>query len=226
MNYMFFDQWKHNRVKKVVDVLGKDWFIGKDIHEFGCAHGEVGEEFLKMGARVDFSDIRKENLDSLWDRLYNIGYKPKNRVVNQDSVYDLGKHYDLLLHFGTLYTLENWEQDLECAMKHSNMMFLESVVLPESGIKSIKTEVNSPFDKYASVKNLWSMNTAGAIEQHLSSIGCKYLRFDDRNLNSHGWVDQDYFMNNLYDWKEDQHDYQARTINNITLYRRMWLVLK
>jgi hypothetical protein len=230
MKHLFFDQWKKNRVNKIVNIFGKDWFPGKKIHEFGCAHGEVGEELLRLGAEVDFSDVREENLDEIHKRFKNNNYIPNTQILDQNKPYELKRHYDLLLHFGLLYTLPNWKQDLECAMKHSNLMMLESIVLPESGVKETLVEIKSPLQNYTSVADTWAMNTEEAIEKHLTDLGCKYIKFNNRSLNTTGWLDNRLLLNNVYDWIPDINTYDMNHKNNETnkmyFYRRMWLVIK
>lgn len=232
MKHLFFNEWKQKRVKKVIDVLGRNWFPGKTIHEFGCAHGEVGEEFLKIGAQVDFSDLREENFKDLYKRLDGMHYNPTVRVLDQEEKYNLNKKYDLLLHFGLLYNIKNWKQDLECAMSHSNMMFLESVVLPKEGKQesiTLRISENAPMDEYVAGSREWSVKTQDLIESHLTDIGCKFIRFDDRDLNTIGWVNEKILGHNVYDWDYNDNIVKMiprETYNEIFLHRRMWLVLR
>ena len=41
-----------NRVKKVIEVKGEEWFKGKTILELGTCHGLIGRHFEKLGATV------------------------------------------------------------------------------------------------------------------------------------------------------------------------------
>ena len=38
------------------------------------------------------------------------------------------KKFDLILHLGTLYHVENWRNDLKCALRHGDLMILETMV--------------------------------------------------------------------------------------------------
>jgi 2-polyprenyl-3-methyl-5-hydroxy-6-metoxy-1,4-benzoquinol methylase len=50
-----------------------------------------------------------------------------HRFINQNQPYDLKQQFDLVLHLAVLCHIENWKQDLESALKHTNLMFLESM---------------------------------------------------------------------------------------------------
>ncbi len=235
MKNLFFDEWNEKRVKKIIDVLGKYWFKGKTIHDLGCAHGEVGEEFLRLGAHVEFSDLRQENLDELDKRFKELQYKPISRIINQEEKYNLSRNFDLLIHFGLLYNIKNWKQDLECALKHSNMMFLESIVIPKRGHEEVtlqripKTSKDASMVEYVGENGEWYLRTPEVIEDYLTELGCKFISFDDPELNTAGWMNHKMLSHNIYDWNYDaQHKNieLKEPFNEIYLYRKMWLVIK
>ena len=128
MKRIFYDEWKNKRVNKIENIFGRDWFCGKSVLELGAAHGDIGIHFLKLGADVLFADVRIEHLRNINQKLFELNHNTKTIVLNQNKRYDLERKFDLILNTGVLYHLENWKQDLECAMNHTNVMILESVV--------------------------------------------------------------------------------------------------
>ena len=66
-----FKDWTEKRVRKIISIFGKDWFHHKKILELGACHGDVGLEFLKLGADVLFTDARESNLKILHDKWTN-----------------------------------------------------------------------------------------------------------------------------------------------------------
>ena len=214
MKRVFYDEWKNKRVNKIENIFGRDWFCGKSVLELGAAHGDIGLHFLKLGADVLFADIRIEHLRTINQKLFELNHSPKTIVLDQNKRYDLDRKFDLILHTGVLNHLDDWRQDLECAINHTNLMILESMV---------------------SVKNYVSNFSQEDVENHLSDLGCKFFRFDTSDLNTDWSWDSDLLGVNLltkhiYDWNYEQYEMGYYKINHSKKdnihFRRMWLVLK
>lgn len=220
MKYMFYDDWTRRRVTRIINIFGSSWFNNKTILELGAAHGDIGIEFLRLGADVTFSDARIEHLTSITDRLKPFGYIPKCVSINQNKEYNLSKMFDLVLHLGTLYHIENWKQDLQSVMSHTNMMILETIVDPSQG-KVPQTNMPHPVYGPYNCKN--SHFTQEQVEQHLKDLGCKYVRFDDPSLNSTGWINKDSKDNHWYNWTYE--NFESMKDEGFNQYRRMWLVI-
>lgn len=215
MKHLFYEDWTKKRIDRIVNIFGKEWFNNKSVLELGSAHGDVGIEFLKLGADVTFSDIRQEHLDSIESKLKEFAFKPKTICFNQNDVYDLHTKYDLILHLGVLYHIENWKQDLECALNHTKIMILESAVYPSD--RRMKHPVYGPY------KCENPRLTQDGIENYLTELGCKFIRFDITELDSvGGWFNQDFKDNHIYSW----HSPRENTERGTNHYRRFWLVLK
>ena len=220
MKHLFFEEWKNKRVKKIIDIFGKNWFKNKTILELGAAHGDVGIEFLKLGADVTFSDVRIEHLESIAEKLKQYNYTPKLALIDQNNEYDFGQKFDLVIHMGVLYHVHDWKNDLKHALSHSDIVILESA-LREHDVKSYLVDETILSEYDASTKK-YSGFTQESVELELKKYDCKFLRIDDPELNCQG-----YFTNHMiyhkYDWKSiSQLDENA----DRTFYRRMWLILK
>lgn len=215
MKHLFYDDWTKKRINRVVSIFGKEWFNRKTVLELGSAHGDIGIELLKLGADVTFSDARQEHLKSIVNNLSQYNFIPKTICFNQNERYDMSMKFDLVLHLGTLYHIENWQQDLECALNHTNTMILESAVFPSE--RQMKHPVYGPYK--CDNPHL----TQEGIESHLRDLGCKFIRFDLPELDSiGGWFNQDFKDNHIYSW----HVPRGVTIGETDHYRRFWLVLK
>lgn len=222
MKHLFYDDWTKRRVDRICSTLGKSWFVDKTVLELGAAHGDIGIEFLKLGATVIFSDARLEHLNGICERLQKLDYYPDCITLNQNEGYSLpGRSFDLILHLGTLYHVENWQRDLESAMNHTNMMFLETIVDPSQGTVP---QMDMRHPTYGPYKCKNSHFTQEQIEDHLKELGCKFIRFDDADLNSSGWLTKDKKDNHWYNWTYE--NYMTMQKPGFNHFRRMWLVLR
>ena len=239
MKRVFYDEWKNKRVNKIENIFGRDWFCGKSVLELGAAHGDIGLHFLKLGADVLFADVRIEHLRTINQKLFELNHNTKTIVLNQNKRYDLERKFDLILNTGVLYHLENWKQDLECAMNHTNVMILESVVSmkKDKELKIYKSDMmRESMKEYAGISDeRFSDFSQEDVENHLSDLGCKFFRFDTSELNTDWSWDSDLLGINLltkhiYDWNYEQYEMGYYKINHSKKdnihFRRMWLVLK
>ncbi len=231
MKHLFYQHYTQKRLRKIIDVMGKDWFEKKRILELGASHGDIGVELMKLGADVVFSDVRKEHLDGIKEKIF---FEPETVIVDQNQPYDLNQQFDLVLHLAVLCHVENWKQDLESALKHTNVMFLESAVDPRKGAPdSYNPPSNFPYDGYNCKQPLF---TQESVERVLTDLGCKFIRFDNADLNgSWSWLTKDTMIKQVYDWTYEslphyiQKEIMSNSYQDINYklhFRRMWLVLK
>jgi hypothetical protein len=218
MNFLFYQEWTNKRVNRIVDIFGASWFNDKTVLELGAAHGDIGIELLKLGADVTFSDARYEHLNSIGDKLNEFAFMPKTQLIDQNKPYEMGKKFDLVLHLGVLYHIENWKQDLECALNHTNTMILETLVSPSK-------VTDHPI--YGTYKCKSPNLTQELIEGHLTDLGCKFIRYDTAELDSVGqWLQPDIKNNHFYSWNENWIPIKHPNPKDMNHYRRFWLVLR
>lgn len=219
MHHVFFDEWLDKRVSKIKNIFGSDWFTNKKILEVGACHGDLGIEFLKLGADVLFTDARSENLEFIKDKLQNLSYNPRIKILDQNVDYNLNQKFDLVLHLGLLYHLSNWKENLKTVLNHTNCMILESLVYPFELDEEILQKSNTY--KYDNVNGYNPVFSQEQVEQCLIDLGCKFIRFDNKDIDTgYSWLYNDRLLRNLYSWK-----YGDNICSN-THYRRMWLVLR
>ena len=228
MNRVFYNDWVNSRVKQVLNVLGKDWFAGKSVLELGACYGDVGMELVRYGADVLFTDARPDNLSIIPSKHSFDDYTPAILTLDQNYYYNLNRKFDLVLHFGTLYHIENWKQDLKCAMDHTSLMFLETMVNPVTGSPDGWQEGDG--SKINSVNKIQPTFTQESVERVLEELGCKYLRLTSRELNTEwSWLDNHSLIRHVYDWKPDNKDIyydESLKLYQTVHFRRMWLVIK
>ena len=208
-----YDEWRMKRINKIVSLLGEDFFKDKEVLELGCGWGDVGLYFENLGAKLTFADAREEHLSEVRK------HSPEASViqVDQDKNWNLEKKFDLIIHMGVLYHLANWKQDLRCALKHSDLMILESIVANDES-DSYEYINNEPKGYDQAFNKIGCRPSAAYIEKELADMNYKFTRFDTSDMNS-DVHEYDWVVNNLG-------DQPRRPDNRIRGYRRFWLVEK
>lgn len=227
MNRMFFEQWKQKRISKIIDIFGADWFAFKNVLELAACYGDIGIELIKLGANVTFTEGRDKNIRVIKDKLISFGIAPVVHKIDQNSPYSINGKFDLVLHLGVLYHIEDWKRDIECALQHSNTMVLETIVNTNVNEKEKLLPVILDED-YEGLSTHCSLVTQEAIEEHLSFLGCKFIRFDTQQLNTTWSGAGATQIRNVYDWKyRTVESYKNPFVRDSQVhYRRMWLILK
>lgn len=204
-----YNDWRLKRARKLESILGRDYFPGKGILEVGAGHGRIGKYFRESyGSMVDFTEGRVELIDTI--RRLN-DYAP-TYIVDHDSVngWQLDDEYDLIIHWGLLYHLTNWEKDLESTVRHlksGGILTLESEVLDTDGEDGVAVVEDTSLDDQ-SLHGPAVRNSAVMIEKKFKELGLRWRRYDDPDLNS--GIHQ-------YDWKvQNTLKYGAHT-------RRFWV---
>lgn len=204
-----YNQWRVKRVQKIEQILGKDWFQKKTVHELGCGFGNIGKYFKTLGADVTFSDARL--------------HIPEAKIIDQDYSWALETPVDLIIHFGVLYHLRNWKQDLECTVQNCKQFFLETVVADTTDPlfeHVLQEEEEGGQNAYNGAGTVMS---AENVERVLTKLGCKFTRYDDEDLSipnkrlyQYHWT----ASNNIQGYET------ANTFEDRPLYggRRFWLV--
>lgn len=201
-------QWRIQRLKKIFSIIKPDWFEGKKILELGCGYGDIGAQLVSLGSKVTFSDARKEYMNEITHRYPNC---PSTDIVTADtnSEWPFEDNFDLCLHMGLLYHLEDWEYGLKKAYESSNILILETEVCDSNNENEEVSAQEYGFDK--AFGEIGKRPSAAKIEKALKEIGFSFERYDTEDLNS---------PPHRYDWK----------VQNTKLigpqYRRFWVCKK
>lgn len=198
-------EWRIKRMRKVIEVFGAEWFRGKRILELGCGYGDMGMLLVALGADVMFSDYRQEHLDEM-ERRYPAYGREKLIKADINKEWPFKGEFDLVLHMGLLYHLEDWKYGLEKAKGCSANMVLETEVCDSEEVGCEKKKLEYGFDQ--AVSGCGIRPSAASIEAELEKQGCSYNRYDESELNS---------TMHRYDWKV------AGTGRHGPGYRRLWI---
>jgi len=202
-----YHDWRKTRIKKLISILGHDFFKEATILELGCGYGHIGRHFIDTyNSDVTFCEGSSRN---------EKGFKKVNPdkeliILDQDKSYNLKKKFDLVIHWGVLYHLKNWKKDLRCCLKHSNLISLETETLDSDVLKDKLEKQENPVNDQA-VNGIGVRVPAIVIEKYLESLGCTYTRYDDVNLNS---------VSHRYDWEV------KNSKKTGSQFRRFWIVKK
>jgi SAM-dependent methyltransferase len=215
-----YEEFTKNRIEKIESLFGKNWFAGKRVLELACGHGEIGKHLYSLGAHVTFADARKEFIDKIIEENPNF-INANYAVLNQDKKWILDEKYDLIIHFGVLYHLENWKQDIATSLEHTDLLLLESIVNPVGGITEEKMISNDNFQN--SFNGIDSYFSEESVEFELRLNNVRYLKINDSKLNTNWTWDYDVPVRHIYDWEIENIGFSP---GKKTFHRRMWLILK
>jgi len=140
----YYPQWRRARLHAILDRYTPEFFRGKSLLEVGCGDGSIGNFFYYLGAEVTCADARGDYLKEIqW----------RNREINVVEC-DLNKHwpdpdtvYDIVLHMGVLFHLEQPEFSVVQACEHARHLILDCEVTNDQDM-SVRLMPENPPTKY------------------------------------------------------------------------------
>lgn len=188
-----YANWTIVRTRKLRNILGDEWFRGKTVLDVGCGHGNNGKRLWELGAKVTFTDGRPEYVT----RLQREGFTAF--VMDNDKEWTVEGPFDLIVHWGLLYHLNNWKQDLRCALARAPLVCLETTIASSANAAYEVKTTEGPEGNHQSDNALNGVGTilsAAHVESYLISLGCSFTRYDDEDL--------DKAAQHRYSWKESE----------------------
>lgn len=210
-----YDKWRDVRIRKIIKELGEDFFRGKSLLELGCGYGHIGKYFIdNFDCDVTFAEGRIDHVNLLKkETSYEV------ICLNQEKEYTLDKKYDIIIHWGVLYHLDNWKQDLKCAISHLNSngyLFLETEVC-DSDDENFEVKIKERSHNYdQSMSGIGSRPSAPMIENVLVENGLQFSRYDDDDISPETFKGYPH----VYNWKVEN---TGRTKPGL---RRFWISKK
>lgn len=217
----FYNEWRVKRVNKLVSLLGIDWFKDKKVLELGCAFGNIGFYLESLGANVTFSDGRQEVLNVVLKK------DPLAKVIliDEDTDWKLDNKFDLIIHFGISYNINNWKQDLINTIKHAKYIAYETAVNRfnneiEFKIKNYKYS----HEYHGPINNIGSLMSISMIEDIFNNEKVEYKRYNDEDLNTQGLIYT--FSDNIAYTKTSDEDIYIEAWHNpfVCGGRKYWIV--
>ena len=226
MKRFFYKQWKDKRLAKIINIFGEDWFAFKDVLELGAAHGDIGYDLMQLGSNVTFVEARRQNVESIQQKFSAERLNPKVYELDQNKSYNLGGRFDLVLNMGVLYHLYDWKNDIRCSLDHSDKMILETVVNPKPNASEVQALIPKQ-TRYGGIGPTQAVITQDHIENYLKELGCKFMRFDNSELNtSWSWMQEGVMTRSVYDWQPTTYNQYLTNKPSSVQFRRMWLVMR
>ena len=188
-NFMdHYRTWRPTRIRKIENLFPPETFKNKTILEVGCGYGDIGKYFIeKYNSIVTFTEGREEHISYIKEN------NPDSIVIlqNHDTNWNLNKKFDVLIHFGLLYHLNNWQNDLICSMNHSDLILLESEIADSNDVDG-HFVVSEGIGYDQSLTTIAVRPSASNVERVIRENGFEFIRYDDSDLND-GY--------HVYDWK-------------------------
>jgi cyclopropane fatty-acyl-phospholipid synthase-like methyltransferase len=216
-----YETWRNARIAVLEKVLGVDYFAGKALWEVGAGSGQTSLHFKGHGAEVLATEGREINTKLIDPQVESMVF---DNDAPMDSCPFRTRMFDIIIHWGLLYHLNNWQDDITHMVTHLNpggILALESEVLDGTD-PDMEIKVNEPSANWdQSVHGLGTRATAARIEAYLDSLGLKWERYDDGSMNvaihKYDWVANPEFKreNKTVEWHDFQHG-----------LRRFWIARK
>jgi hypothetical protein len=205
-----YPNWTKNRVNTIKKYISIDFFKNKNLLELGAGYGHNGNEFNKIGCNVTSSEGRNEHIE-IGKKLY-----PNLKFINLDNDKDkINKKYDIILHWGLLYHLNEIENHLKNVCECCDLLLLESEVCDSND------------------ENFYLIQKEGGYDQALNIDGIKpspkYVEKILKNNNFNFKMIKDPCLNSYYDKYEWFHNYDWDVKNTNKSYsglRRFWICWK
>jgi len=188
-----YDDWRISRMNGLQKYVRADYFRSKTLLEMGCGHADIGNMFYELGAIVTSSDARQEHLS-----VVNEKYPYLNTVLIDGDNDDITKKYDIILHWGLLYHLNEIELHLEKVAQKCDVLLLETEVSDSDNSEFyLQTDEIGPDQAF---HNKGIRPSPRYIERVLKNNGFEFKLVSDPILNS-GFHCYDWTITNSNTWK-------------------------
>lgn len=182
----WLNDWRTLRVRKLEEIFGRNWFRGKKLLEVGAGFGNLGLYFKSLGADVTMTDIRNECLERIKEK----DPQAKTFSIDHDKEWSLPDKFDIVLHFGLSYNLENWERDLSCTIKQSC-----KYIVFETAVNKFKDDISFLIKDYhyhhpylGPAHAVGSLPSISLIQKELDKHNVTYERYDKAELNIYNFI--------------------------------------
>lgn len=188
-----YNNWRHSRMNGVKKFILPEYFKSKTLLELGCGYADIGHMFYELGANVTSSDVRKEHLEVVKERYPHI----KTLLIDGDND-DIKEKYDVIVHWGLLYHLNEIEIHLEKVSQKCDILLLETEVCDSDQKDFYISTTENGFDQAFNNKGI--RPSESYVERVLEKNGFQFKLIKDPILNS-DFHCYDWDISNSKDWR-------------------------
>ena len=169
--------WRASRMAGIDKYLVPGYFTGKTLLDVGSAQGEMGNNFLSLGATVTCADARSEYLD-----VVKANY-PSITTLQLDADNDtITGEYDIVHCGGLLYHITAIENLLQNFSNVCKVLIMESEVADTDDVTYKVERDEAGFDQAFNFRGC--RPSAAYVENLLTTNGFQFRRLDDPVFNS------------------------------------------
>jgi len=174
-----YDVWRSNRIAAIVEKYGAHFWMGKTVLEVGAGYGDIGSCFALLGARVVCYEGRDENTNAIKSRFDGI---LEAETVDCDGVLP-GGPWEVIIHLGVLYHLQNAELALRSACQKCENLILETECSDSDDPNFILTVKEDTFAFDQSMHGKGTRPSPAWVERILKEEGFSFERITDARCN-------------------------------------------
>ena len=201
-----YQAWREKRFEFIVNYYGEDFLKGKTVLEVGAGYGHLGNRFHEIGAIVTSVDGREENVEGIRSRFPHLN----SSVCDLETTFPEG-NFDVCLHTGVLYHVDNSIQSLYNACAVCDHLILETETIDSSDPYLTQSILENTLPPDSAVSGRGTRLTAAHVERLLRKWNRTFVRCDAPALNS---------GIHLYDWEVlESNDYGPQ-------FRRFWFICR
>jgi hypothetical protein len=188
-----YDGWIESRMNGIKKYIKPGYFKDKTLLELGCGYAHIGNRFHEMGANVTSSDARKEHLI-----VVNAKYPHLKTICIDGDKDKISENYDIILHWGLLYHLNEIENHITEVSKKCDVLLLETEVCDSQDPTFFLKLNEAGFDQ--AFNSIGIRPSPNYVERVLQKCGFQYELIKDPILNS-GFHKYDWTLGNSNHWE-------------------------
>ncbi len=175
-----YELWRDLRVAAILEHYSPLWFDGKKILELGAGYGDIGAVFKTLGCSVTCAEAREENLLEIKKRHPAISAV----LCDSESEWPFSGSFDLILHLGLLYHLDDFEFSLRKSLESARYIVLETEVCDSSSPDFVLKVEESSLGYDQSFRGIGSRPSESYIERILDEYNAQYEKLTTNKCNS------------------------------------------
>jgi hypothetical protein len=188
-----YNKWIITRMNGIEKYIKKDFFKSKKLLELGGGHGHIGNKFYHLGANVTTSDARKEHVENV-KKMYP---ELKTLIIDGDKL-KIEEKYDIILHWGLLYHLNEIEIHLKEISEKCDILLLETEVSDSDDDSFYIITDENGYDQAFNHKGI--RPSPSNVEKVLKKNGFEFEMIKDPILNS-DFHHYDWDIKNTKTWR-------------------------